>query len=52
LLIKYHDTWEQTHRATPYELARIKMKKLGGGGIPQEEGLSDFLKNKLQNIAR
>jgi hypothetical protein len=52
LLIKYHDTWEQTHRATPYELARIKMKKLGGGGIPQDAGLSDFLKNKLQKIPR
>jgi hypothetical protein len=30
----------------------IKMKKLGGGGIPQEVGLSDFPKNKLQKIAR
>jgi hypothetical protein len=28
------------------------MKKLGGGGIPQDAGLSYFLKNKLQNIAR
>ena len=35
-----------------HTLARVKMKKLGGGGIPQDAGISDFLKNKLQNIAR
>jgi hypothetical protein len=37
---------------TIHTLDRINMKKLGGGGIPQDAGLSDFLKNKLQKIAR
>ena len=35
-----------------HALDRTKMKKLGGGGIPQDAGLSEFLKNKLQKIAR
>jgi hypothetical protein len=35
-----------------HALVRIKMKKLGGGGIPQEAGLSDFQKNKLHKIPR
>jgi hypothetical protein len=33
-------------------LARIKMKKLGGGGMPQDEGYVDFLKNKLPKTSR
>jgi hypothetical protein len=41
-----------THIEPLNTLARIKMKKLGGGGIPQDAGLLDFLKNKLQKIAR
>jgi hypothetical protein len=28
------------------------MKQLGGGGIPQDAALLDFLKNKLEKIAR
>jgi hypothetical protein len=35
-----------------HALDRTKMKKLGGGGIPQDSCLSDFLKNKLQKIER
>jgi hypothetical protein len=35
-----------------HTLARIKMKKLGGGGIPQDAGLSEFQKNKLHKISR
>ena len=35
-----------------HTLDRDKVKQLGGGGMPQDVGLSDFLKNKLQKIPR
>jgi hypothetical protein len=35
-----------------YTLDRIKLKQLGGAGMPQEAGLSEFLKNKLQKTTR
>ena len=43
---------ENQHIETPHKIVRIKMKQLGCGGMPQDAGLSDFLKNKLQKIAR
>jgi hypothetical protein len=44
---------QKTNEIGPlHTLDRTKMKYLGGGGIPQDAGLSYFLKNKLQKIAR
>ena len=45
--------YKKTNEIGPlHTLDMTKMKHLGGGGIPQGVGLSDFLKNKLQKIAR
>jgi hypothetical protein len=43
---------ENQHIEPFHKIVRIKMKQLGGGGMPQDAGLSEFLKNKLQKIAR
>jgi hypothetical protein len=43
---------ENQHIEPLHKIFMIKMKQLGGGGMPQDAGLSGFLKNKLQKIER
>jgi hypothetical protein len=43
---------ENKHIEPLHKMFMIKMKQLGGGGMPQDAGFSEFLKNKLQKIAR
>jgi hypothetical protein len=43
---------ENQHIEPLHKIVRIKMKQLGGGGMPQDAVLSEFLKNKLQKTAR
>jgi hypothetical protein len=45
--------YEKTNEIGPlHTVDRTEMKQLGGGGMPQDAGLSDFLKNKLHKTTR